>query len=299
MKKLVVFMVLLLAMAVGCSSGPNYKITMSKPLYFVKDKSAPFEIVVKENNKTVTGLKISVEMSMTHMDHGTYKVSLTEIGNGRYAGNVKLPMDGKYELDYTLKKGDQKSEEVMDYTIKKPAGVASINGNWIKQTELNFYSLSNKLDIAMKRDEAKKKYSGKQLQDELSFLDSQEKSTSDRNQLLTQIIRLKAVALLAVEKGYHPSDEEINQALEKVKEQFGQSKSAKELIQQYGEKKFWTMEKEQCKENVLVTKVQQDVIAQVKKDNPKANDQEVQYDADQNFEDLLVSQMSSLTIQIL
>ncbi|MDP4084179.1 MAG: FixH family protein [Bacillota bacterium] len=299
MKKVIFALVLVIAMLAGCSSGPDYKITMSKPLYFVKDKDTPFEIKVTESNKAVTGLKISVELSMANMDHGTYKANLVEIGNGRYAGKVQLPMDGKYEMDYTLKKGDNKSEKVIDYVVKKPAGVATINGKWIKKEDLDFYQFTNKLDLAMKRDQAKKRYSGKQLDEELSFLDSQEKTTGDKNQLLTQIIRLKAVALLAVEKGHTATTEEITQAIEKMKEQYNQSESAKALIQQYGEEKFWNLEKEQSKDMVLATMVQQDVIAQVKKDNPKASNQEIQYDADQNFDDLLVSQMNSLNIQIL
>ena len=60
----------------GCSSGPDYKVTVTKDLYFVKDTAMPFEIKVTENNKAVKGLDVSAQLSMTNMDHGSYDVKL-------------------------------------------------------------------------------------------------------------------------------------------------------------------------------------------------------------------------------
>ena len=68
--------VLLIALVTGCSSGPDYKVTVTKDLYFVKDTAMPFEIKVTENNKAVKGLDVSAQLSMTNMDHGSYDVKL-------------------------------------------------------------------------------------------------------------------------------------------------------------------------------------------------------------------------------
>jgi hypothetical protein len=300
MKKwILTFALLLIAMLAGCSSSPDYKVDITKPLYFQQDKESSFEIKVTENKKAVTGLKVSLELSMANMDHGNTKVDLKEEQKGLYTGNVELPMDGKYEMAFTLKKGNKKTEEVFDYEVKKPEGVASVNGEWIKNEDLEFYELINRIQFAINRETAQKKYSGKQLEDELAYLDSQEKTLDDKNQLLTQIIRLRSMAMLSEEKGHKASTEEVNAALTKAKEQYDQFESAKQLIQQYGEEKFWSIEKQQYKMIVLTQQIQKDVIAQVKKENPNVGEQEINFQAQKKYEDLLVEQINSLKIEIL
>lgn len=299
MKKMILALLLLMAMLAGCSSGPDYKIGITKPLYFQQDKEMPFEIKVTENKKPVTGLTISAELSMANMDHGTANVILKEEQKGLYTGKAKIPMNGKYEIAFSLKKGDNKVEKVLNYRVEKPKGVASINGKWIKNEDLKFYELVNKLQLSINRAAALKKYSGAELDEELAYLDSQEKTLNDKNQLLTQIIRLHAVAMLAEQKGKRATSSEINQALTKVREQYNQNNDAKKLIQQFGEEKFWNTEKQQYKELVLSQHVQMDLINQVKKENPKAGEQEIYYQAQQKYEDLLVSQIDSLKIEIL
>lgn len=299
MKKLIFAVLLLLAMLAGCSSGPDYKVDITKPLYFIQNKEMSFEIYVTENKKPVTGLDISADITMANMDHGNSKAIFNEKQKGLYIGKVKLPMNGKYEMDFTLKKGKQISEKVFDYEVKKPKGVATINGKWIKNEDLKFYELLNRLNLAINREADKKKFTGKQLESELSYLDVQEKSVDDKNQLLTQILRTQAMALLAEEKGYKVSESQINGAVAKAHEQYDHYDSTKKLIQQYGEAKFWNTEKEELYSIVLIQQVQATLAGIVKQQNPKVGQQEINFQAQQNYEDLLVSQMNSLKIEIL
>lgn len=299
MKKWILAFALIIGMLAGCSSSPDYKIDITKPLYFQKGQESSFEIKVTENKKPVTGLDISAELSIANMDHGDTKVVLKEEQKGLYTGKVKLEMDGKYEMAFTLKKGNKKTEEVFKYEVKKTEGIASINGEWIKNEDLEFYEAINRIQFAINRETAQKKYSGKQMEDELAYLDSQEKMADDKNQLLIQIIRLRAMAMLAEEKGHKASTEEVNAALAKAKQQYNQFDSAKALIQQFGEDKFWSIEKEQYKMIVLTQQVQKDVIAQVKKENPNVGEQEINFQAEKKYEDLLVEQINSLKIEIL
>lgn len=298
-QRLALALLLLIAMLAGCSSGPDYKVEMTKDLFYQKDTALPFEIKITENNKAVKGLAVSAEISMANMDHGTYKVKLAEGKSGTYAGKVKLPMNGKYEIAFTLKKDGKTTEKVLDYVVNKPKGVAMINGKWITNEDVDFYKFINYLQLAMNRETAQKKYSGKELEEELAYLDSQEKTAEDKNQLLTQIIRLRSMALLADEKGHKASDAEIDTELSKVRDQYNQYETAKAMIKEYGEKKFWAIEKEQYKMIVLMKKVQQDLVAQMKKENPQAGAQEIDYLAQQKYEELLVSQVNSLKIEIL
>jgi hypothetical protein len=300
MKKAIIGVVLLMvALLTGCSSSPNYKITMTKQLYFLKDHATSFEIKVTENKKAVSGLAISADVSMANMDHGTMSVSLTDEKNGKYSGKVKLPMDGKYELTFNMKKDNSKTEKTIDYTVKKAAGVAMINGQWIKNEDLQFYQLVNKLQLEINRENAKKTYTGSQLEDELAYIDSQEKSAKDQNQLLTQIIRIRSMALLAEERGHQVTTDAITGAIAKDHAQYDQYPAVKSLITSFGDKKFSSLEEKEYKYTILADQVMADVTSQAKKDNPNVNDQEVNYQAQQSYEDLLVSQMDSLKIQIL
>ncbi|MEH7374153.1 FixH family protein [Neobacillus drentensis] len=300
MKTRIIFsLLLLISLITGCSSGPDYKVTVTKDLYFVKDTAMPFEIKVTENNKAVKGLKVAAQLSMTNMDHGSYDVKLVEGKNGTYSGKVNLPMGGKYEAAFTFEKVGKKAEKVIDLHVTKPKGVAIINGEWITNEDVNFYKFINQLQLEINRESAQKKYTGKQLEEELAYLDSQEKTLEDKNQLLTQIIRLRAMALLADEKGHKAAETEVNAALLKAREQYNQFESAKKLINEYGADKFWATEKQQYRMIVMSQKVQKDLIDKVKKENPKAGEQEIYYQAQKEYEELLVSQVNSLKIEIL
>jgi hypothetical protein len=300
MKTRIIFsLLLLIALITGCSSGPDYKVTVTKDLYFVKDTAMPFEIKVTENNKAVKGLKVAAQLSMTNMDHGSYDVKLVEGKNGTYSGKVNLPMGGKYEAAFTLEKDGKKAEKVIDLHVTKPKGVAIINGEWITNEDVSFYKFINQLQLEINRESAQKKYTGKQLEEELAYLVSQEKTLEDKNQLLTQIIRLRAMALLADEKGHKATETEVDTALLKAREQYNQFESAKKLINEYGAEKFWATEKQQYRMIVMSQKVQKDLIEKVKKENPKAGEQEIYYQAQKEYEELLVSQVNSLKIEIL
>ncbi|MGG3561479.1 FixH family protein [Neobacillus rhizosphaerae] len=297
--RLTLVLLLLISVLTGCSSGPDYKIDVTKELYYQKDTAMPFEIKVMENKKAVKGLKVTAQLSMTNMDHGSYDVTFAEGKNGMYSSKVNLPMGGKYEAAFVIEKDGKKTEKVIDINVTKPKGVAKINGDWITNEDVAFYKFINELQLEINREAAKKKYTGKQLEEELSYLESQEKVNDNKNQIVTQIIRLRSMAMLANEKGHQATATEVDAALGKAREQYNQYESAKKLITEYGEEKFWTTEKQQYQMIVLAQKVQKDLIAKVKKENPTYGEQEVYFQAQKQYEELLVSQVYSLKIEIL
>ena len=292
-------LLLLISLITGCSSGPDYKIDVTKELYYQKDTAMPFDIKVTDNKKAVKGLEVSAQLSMTNMDHGSYDVTFAEGKNGTYSGKVNLPMSGKYEAAFTLEKDGKKTEKVININVTKPKGVAKINGEWVTNEDVAFYQFINNLQLEINREAAKKKYTGKQLEEELAYLESQEKVNNNKNQVLTQIIRLRSMAMLANEKGHQATAAEVDASLGKAREQYNQYESAKRLIADYGEEKFWSTEKQQYEMIVLAQKVQKDLIAKVKKENPTFGEQEVYFQAQKQYEELLVSQVNSLKIEIL
>ena len=298
-KRMLLVMLLAAAMLTGCKSGPDYTIKVTKELYYQKDTAMPCEIKVTDGKRAVRGLVVSAEFSMANMDHGTTDVKLAEGKDGTYSGKAALPMGGKYEVAFTLEKDGTKSEKVIGINVEKAKGVATINGDWITNEDIAFYKFINQLQLAINKETAQQKYTGEQLKEELAYLKLQEKAADNKNQLITQIIRLRSMAMLAEEKGHKAVAAEVDAALAKAHEQYNEYESAKKLISDYGENQFWATEKQQYELIVLSQKVQKDLIEQVKKENPNVGEQEIMYLAQQKYEELLVSQVNSLKIEIL
>ncbi|WP_134699349.1 hypothetical protein [Ammoniphilus sp. YIM 78166] len=179
-----------------------------------------------------------------------------------------------------------------------PSSVATINGEGITGEDLAFYELINQIQLEMNREADRGRYTGQELEAAMKFWDQRMEETKERNLLLTQIIRLRAVALLAQEKGYTPQPEEVEEGLMEAKKAYQTSPVAMKLIQGYGEEKFWEQQEVQHERIVLVKKVQQDILANVKRANPEAAGNELVMLAEKKYEELLVSQVGSLNILI-
>lgn len=283
----------------GCSLSPKWDLDVSKKPAFLKDKASQIEITVTENDKPVTGLEVTAQLSMVKMDHGTIDIKMEELEDGLYAAKAPITMDGKWEAMFFLEKDEQELEKVIEMDIEKANGVASINGEWITGEDVEFYRFINQLHIEMARETDQQKYTGDELDEAMTYWEGQEKLNENENMLISQIIRLRAMAMLGEEKGYDATETEINREIDKVRSQYSKSAAAVSLITEFGEDKFWDYEQSQYQKIVLTQKVQADLIEKVKAENPKAGEQEVQFDAEKDYEELLVSQVGSLKIEIL
>ncbi len=300
MKKL--FSISLAAMLIllaGCGAKPDYKVEINQPFVYKQDQPSTLAVAITENDEAATGLKVHAEMAMLDMDHGTNEVDLEETEDGIYSGEVQLEMAGKWEIVFTIEKDGEKSEEVLEYEVEESKGVATVNGELITHQDIEFYRFINKLHIAIGKEENKKKLQGEELKNANAYLDSQEKQIENQNTLMTQIIRLRAMAILGEEKGYKAEEAEVKAEIDKIKAQYDQYDVAKQMILEYGVENFWTKQEQQYQLIVLSQKVQNDVINKVKEENPDVNEQEIQFQAQKEYEELLVSQVNSLDIKIL
>jgi type I site-specific restriction endonuclease len=107
------------------------------------------------------------------------------------------------------------------------------------------------------------------------------------------------MALLGEEKGYKVSTAALNKVIAKAHEQYDQYDSTKKLIQEYGEEKFWNTEKQELHSIVLIQQIQATLAYTEKQKNPKTAPSEINFQAKQDYEDLLESQINSLKIVIL
>lgn len=177
--------------------------------------------------------------------------------------------------------------------------VATVNGEAITREDMQFYELINRIQIEMYKERDKAKYTGAELERVMKFWKAREEDARHPNTLLTQIIRLRAMALLGKEKGYSAAPQEVEKEVNTVKATYAANPNVEAMIREYGEEKFWHKQRSQYQMIALVNKVQQDVINSVKKANPKANIKEVNVLAQKQYEDLLVSQVGSLNIKII
>lgn len=297
-KQLMTSIGLLLLLLTACG-GNNLNVAVEQDLFYVEGKPSSFAIKITDENEPQKGLEIDATFSMLNMDHGTIEASFEEKEDGVYSTDVELPMSGEWEIVFAIDQDGEEIEKVLEYDVKKASGVATINGEWITDEDIEFYRFINELHINISREKDKSKLEGEELEESLAYWESQEKLNEDNNQLLTQIIRLRSMALLGQEKGHKAAEDEVQAEIENIRAQYEESDIALKMIQEYGEDKFWEKEQKQYELIVLSQKVQNDLISQVKKENPDVNDQEVLYLAQKQYEELLVSQVNSLEIEVM
>ncbi|HHY71716.1 MAG TPA: hypothetical protein GX497_00510 [Bacillus bacterium] len=305
MKKLLTFLMGLFVLS-SCGNS-SYNVELVDTPVFMPDSASKVSFKITEGEKLATGLEVKASFEMEKMDHGSLQVNLKEQGEGVYGGDVHLPMGGDWQALLTITNGKDTKEKMVTFTVEEgktaatelPADVvATVNGEKISIEDLEFYELINKIQIEMYREADNAKYNGKDLEQAMKYWDAQEASLKNKNTLLTQIIRLRAMALLSEEKGHKASDDEIFAKLNETRNSYRNSPVAQKMIKEYGEEKFWAIQEKQQQAIVLVSKVQQDVINNVKKANPKAELKEVNMLAEKKYEELLVSQVGTLDIKI-
>ncbi|MEW8986230.1 MAG: FixH family protein [Bacillus sp. (in: firmicutes)] len=269
-------LVLLLLSSCG-TPGENWVVDFTEPLRYTKGAETQIEVKIIEENEPVADVSVRAHFEMSSMSHGSVDIKLEEQGEGIYSGKAEFPMAGKYTATFTLKKEGYTVEKIVDVEVEKVEGVATINGEPINSDDLEFYKFINELHIAINREDDKKKFSGAELEQRMAHWDDQQQQIQNNNQLLTQIIRLRAMALLGKEKGYTASDAEINKEVEAIRDKYYQSEVAKDMINKFGEDKFWSKEQKQYEYIVLTQKVQKDVTEKVKKENPNVGEQEINF----------------------
>lgn len=327
MKKTIsIGLMVLIFLLSACGTGDNWKVEFTDPPKFNNGDESTFEIKVTEEGEPVTGLNATATMEMTKMSHGSINVKLEEAKDGLYTGTTALTMAGDYTVAFKFKKDGKTVEKVLEVEAVDEDGsasktgttddtsaavgdtgsaagdktaVATINGQPINAEDIEFYRFINNLHIAINREADKQNYKGAELNEKMSYWDSQEKLNDNNNTLLTQIIRLRAMAMLAEEKGHKASKEEIDKEINSIKAKYNQSPVAVKLIKEFGETRFWEIEQKQYEMIVLTKKVQNDMVEQVKKENPSVSEQEISFLAQKKYEELLVSQVNSLKVEIL
>lgn len=298
-----------LLVATGCGANPSWVAHIEQ---MPVSKDGNLIVRIEAEGTPLTGLNVVGIFEMAQMDHGTFEISFVEQQSGIYEAQLKLPMPGEWLCTLRMSNDGETVEQNLEFDIpatgsagdhhsskhEVDGAVATVNGEGIFAEDIQFYQLINQLQIAIKQEADLQTSDGKELEEAMKSLDSELDAANNINMLLNQAIRLRAMALLALEKGHKATEEEINNEVNKVRQELAKSKLATKLIKQFGEEKFWAKQQSQYEMIVLANKVQEDIIKKIKEKKPDTNMQEVNFYAQKEYEELLVSQVEALDIEI-
>jgi cytochrome oxidase Cu insertion factor (SCO1/SenC/PrrC family) len=118
-KRFIIFVVILLLtlMVAGCRSN-QLQIKLYTPKTFTPGQ--PFGIqfkIMDSQGNPVKGAKVSANLNMKNMDHGMVTIPTQEIGNGMYAGQANLQMNGDWIATVKVEQEGKSFEEDKPFTI--------------------------------------------------------------------------------------------------------------------------------------------------------------------------------------
>ncbi|AGT32165.1 hypothetical protein M493_09515 [Geobacillus genomosp. 3] len=290
-------MAALLVLLAGCQ-GSDWTVSVKTTPFYKEGTASTFAVAIQKNGEPASGLEVTAIFEMANMDHGQIVAALKEGEPGLYEGQVQLPMEGEWDVLLQMKDGSEMTEKLVTLTVKRQDVAAMINGQAITAAEVKFYQTRRKIEISSAMEEIQQNERGPELTERLSYWERQLNATAEPRSALTHLIELHSMALLAEEKGYSVGQQAVDREMEKRKNQYSESKTAQTLIRQYGETAFWKQERHYVRLVLLAQNVWNDMVKQVKTEHPGMAETEVRFFAQKKYEELLVSQIDSLDIQL-
>ena len=120
MKKLIaVFMLLMLVLLAGCSSGTDIEVTLKEAPKYKAGETYPVVIEVLQDGEPAAGLDFVAYLEMAKMDHGTIELDFEDKGNGLYESSVELPMAGEWIANIEGESDGSAFEHVITFEAEK------------------------------------------------------------------------------------------------------------------------------------------------------------------------------------
>lgn len=103
----------------GCGSSDNLQVKLTSPKTFTPGKiyAMQFTVADKQGNP-VEGAKVSAELNMKNMDHGTTPVTIEEIGDGKYIGTADLAMNGAWVASIKVEQNEEMVEDEKQFSVE-------------------------------------------------------------------------------------------------------------------------------------------------------------------------------------
>lgn len=112
-------MSLILVLIAGCVASNNLNVKLSTSKTFTPGKPYVMQFTIRDSEgKPVEGAKITANLNMKNMDHGTISVSAEDIGEGKYIGTADLPMNGDWIADIHVEYDGKQFEEEKQFSVE-------------------------------------------------------------------------------------------------------------------------------------------------------------------------------------
>lgn len=110
---------LIMILIAGCSASENVQVKLATPKTFIPGKTFPMQMTILDNQgKPLKGAKVTAELNMKNMDHGTIPVSTEEIGEGKYIGISNLAMNGDWVATIKVKQNGKTTEIDKTFSVE-------------------------------------------------------------------------------------------------------------------------------------------------------------------------------------
>lgn len=161
---------------------------------------------------------------------------------------------------------------------------ASINGKAISQEELDYECFRTQLNQALTDP-------------------SMETSCPSEGTMIAQIVELYAVDYIAEEQGVSVTESEVSERVSQIKNELASSPAIHEMLQSFGEEKFWQKEQKRYYTIIKTEKIKDSLIAQEKEkyanygDNVY-NEETYKMNAEKELEDLITEAVGLIDVKI-
>ena len=120
MKKISVFIMCLIILIIsGCGASKGLTVKLSTPKTFTPEKIYAMQFTVMDKQgKPVEDAKVSADLTMKNMDHGTTPVAVEEIGEGKYIGTASLAMNGDWVASIKVEHNGEMVEDEKEFSVE-------------------------------------------------------------------------------------------------------------------------------------------------------------------------------------
>ncbi|WML43792.1 FixH family protein [Neobacillus sp. PS3-40] len=120
MNRIIVYIIsLMLVFIAGCEGSTNLQVKLYTPKLFTPGTPYAMQFTIVDKQGTpVKGAKVSVNLNMKNMDHGTIPVTVDELGDGKYLGTANLSMNGEWLADIKVENGGKSFEEEKQFSVE-------------------------------------------------------------------------------------------------------------------------------------------------------------------------------------
>jgi len=186
---------------------------------------------------------------------------------------------------------NQEQSEVEQEEQRDDARVVTIEDKTFADEDFEFYTLMNQIKIALQIDVA-------ESEKEVTYWEEQRAYYENVNVNLQSLIELYGMSLLAEEKNYFVPDEKLQDAVATYKERVNHVTEAVRLIEEFGQEKYNRHIEEYIRQTMLRDRIAKELEERIAEDNPEATEEEINYMVEQEFEELLMSHMATLEMEI-